>query len=81
MLYHLKTRRCVNTVHILNTVNTLCSFIKSPEKGLITKEGIRSNAYAFTNCFKWALHFSTLVITCFDSSTKLFQAVINTATL
>ena len=31
--------------------------------------------------FKWAVHFSTLAITRFNSSTKLLQAAINTATL
>ena len=31
--------------------------------------------------FKWALYFSTLLITHFNSSTKLFQAAINTTTL
>jgi len=28
--------------------------------------------------FKWALHFSALAITHFNSGTKLFQATINT---
>jgi len=31
--------------------------------------------------FKWALHFSKLAITRFNSDTKLLQATINTATL
>ena len=31
--------------------------------------------------FKWALHFTKLVVTHFNSGTIAFQAIINTATL
>ena len=42
---------------------------------------MHSNVYVFHDCFKRALHFSSLAITSFSSDTKLFQATINTATL
>ena len=41
---------------------------------------MHGNAYAFKIVLKWAVYFSTLVITRFNSTTKLFQAAINTAT-
>ena len=34
-----------------------------------------------TFVFKWAVHFSTLAVKLFNSSTKLFQAIIVNATL
>ena len=42
---------------------------------------MHSNACVFKNCYKWALHFGTLVITHFSSGKKLFQAAIDVVTL
>ena len=55
-------------------------FIKSHEKGLIIKECIVTHTH-LKIVFKWAVHFSTLAITRFNSATKLFQSKINTTTL
>ena len=46
-------------------------FIKSREKGLITKECIVTDAH-LNFVFKQALHFSTFVIKLFNIVTKLF---------
>ena len=54
--------------------------MKSHEKGLITEEHIVMDTH-LTFAFKWAVHFSTLAVKLFNSSTKLFQALIVNATL
>ena len=57
---------------IADTLISLISvFIKSCEKGLITKEHIVMDTH-LTFGFKWAVHLSTLAVKLFNSSTKLF---------
>ena len=63
MFYHLS---------IADTLISLTSvFIKSREKGLITKDLVTDTNLTFA--YKWAVHFRTLAVKLFDSSTKLFQ--------
>ena len=50
------------------------------EKRLVMTKHIVAHTY-LEIVFKWALNFSTLAIKRFNSSTKLFQATINTETL
>ena len=88
MFYHLKTRHCVNTVHIRmkhcklipQLKSLLAFFIKSHEKGLITKGRIITHKY-FKIVFKQTLHISKLVIAHFYSGKRSLQAAINTSTL
>ena len=55
----------------MNIADTLI-FIKSHEKGLVTKEHIVMATHLIF-AFKWAVHFiNTLAVKLFNSGTKLF---------
>ena len=66
------TKTSINVLPSKNQV--LCAilaFIKSCEKGLITKEYLVTDTH-LNFAFKRALHYSTLVIKLFNSATILF---------
>ena len=69
-------------VSSLNTVNTLISltaFLLSHVRRNSSLTGIKECIVRHRHLkivYKWALHFSTLAITCFNYSKKLFQAAI-----
>ena len=64
MFYHLKTRHCVNTIHLV-------SKLKSHEKEPITKKHIVTHT-PLNFVFKRGLHFKTLAMRLFSNGTKLF---------
>ena len=70
MFYHLKIRRCVNTV-LVQPLLIISVLILSCEKRLIAKKHTVTHKHLKFD-FKWTLHFNTLAVKLFHSATKLF---------
>ena len=69
---------------MLEAFERLCTLQKSilcKQNGFWSMQGRIVTHMHLKIVFKWALHFSKLAITRFNSDTKLLQATINTATL
>ena len=70
---------CTHVSKLKHCLLSISVFIKSREKGLVTKGYIVKDTHLnFT--FKQALHFSTLIIKLFNSDTKLLLVAIATTT-